>query len=148
MLAHTSCPEFHLTPTHDPRLKWHFCIWERQLAPLDKACMALAETQSATTLQSPPLANTVNSLQLLFTRAPQAEVGARAQIREKRQARFYEARMALAKQQARLADRKTVEEQVHLVKAPESLLKQQDAQREKLRIPVEQAAAQTERMAE
>ena len=71
-----------------------------------------------------------------------------AQIREKRQARFYEARMALAKQQARLADKKTVEEQVHLVKAPQSLLKQQDSQREKLRIPVEQAASQAERMAE
>ena len=80
--------------------------------------------------------------------APQPELGSGAQIREKRQARFYEARMALAKQQARLADRKTVEEQVHLVKAPESLLKQQDAHREKLRIPVEQAAAQAERMAE
>ena len=56
--------------------------------------------------------------------------------------------MALAKQQARLADKKTVEEQVHLVKAPQSLLKQQDSLREKLRIPVEQAASQAERMAE
>ena len=142
MLAHTLCPGSQLTPPHDPRPKRHFCILERQPAPLDRACMALAATQSATTLQFPPLANTVNSLQLLFTSAPLA------QIREKRQARFYEARMALAKQQARLADKKTVEEQVHLVKAPESLLKQQDAQREKLRIPVEQAAAQAERMAE
>ena len=53
--------------------------------------------------------------------------------------------MALSKQQARLADRKTVEEEVHLVKAPESLLKQKAA---KLRVPVEQAASQAERMAE
>lgn len=52
-------------------------------------------------------------------------------IRTRRQERFHEARMNKAKGAQKAADRKELEQQVHLVKAPESLLK--DAAKEKVR---------------
>lgn len=50
-------------------------------------------------------------------------------IRTRRQERFHEGRMNKAKAGQKAADRKELAQQVHLVKAPESLLK--DAAREK-----------------
>lgn len=65
-------------------------------------------------------------------------------IRARRSERFYEARMLKAKAGQRAAARKELEQQVHLVRAPDSLLK--DAAREKARagkvkVAVEQTAA-------
>lgn len=63
-------------------------------------------------------------------------------IRTRRQERYWEARMAAAKSQKQAADRKELEQQIHLVKAP--LAQKQEA--EKLRAAVEET--QTEGMQE
>jgi large subunit ribosomal protein L24e len=66
-------------------------------------------------------------------------------IRVKRQDRFWEARMAGNKAMARKADRKELEEDIHLVRAPESLRskkeqgKEKETEKEKVRVLAEDA---------
>lgn len=60
------------------------------------------------------------------------------EIRKKRQDRFYERRMQRAKQQQRVEDRRELEQQIHLVKAPASLTQQAAAKQDKLKVPAEQ----------
>lgn len=55
-------------------------------------------------------------------------------VREKRQERFWEARMARAKGAKVAADRKELEKQIHLVKAPEALQKDRAAAKEKVAV--------------
>lgn len=57
-------------------------------------------------------------------------------IRSRRQERFYETRMSKAKVNEKAASRKELEQQVHLVRAPESLLN--DAAKEKLKSKLKQ----------
>ena len=52
-------------------------------------------------------------------------------VREKRQERFWEARMAKAKGVQVASDRKELEQQIHLIKAPDSLLKDKAGQKAK-----------------
>jgi large subunit ribosomal protein L24e len=60
------------------------------------------------------------------------------EIRTRRQERFYEKRMARVKGQQVAADKQQLEQEIHLVKAPASLRKQQqDQPKEKLKIAVE-----------
>ena len=62
------------------------------------------------------------------------------EIRVARQDRFYEERMAGNKERQRAADRKQLEQEIHLVKAPGALLKE----KEKLKIRTEDAEAMQE----
>lgn len=55
-------------------------------------------------------------------------------IRTTRQDRFYDKRMAVAKTQQRAADRKQLEQEIHLIKAPAALAKERQA---KLKLAVE-----------
>ncbi|PRW58481.1 putative ribosome biogenesis RLP24 [Chlorella sorokiniana] len=55
-------------------------------------------------------------------------------IRGARQDRFYEQRMSRAKAQQAAADRKQLEQEIHLVKAPGALAKEKE---EKLKVAVE-----------
>jgi large subunit ribosomal protein L24e len=71
-------------------------------------------------------------------------------IRGRREERFYEARMNKAKVPMKAAARKELEQQIHLVRAPESLLKgaekekQKDKQKgQKLRVRVDDNVAVT-----
>lgn len=57
------------------------------------------------------------------------------EIRVARQDRFWEARMAGSKERQRAADRKELEEEIHLVKAPGAMAK--DAEKKKVRIVAE-----------
>ncbi|KAL4430852.1 hypothetical protein ABPG75_006108 [Micractinium tetrahymenae] len=57
-------------------------------------------------------------------------------IRTARQDRFYEARMSKAKKQAAAADRRQLEQEIHLVKAPGALAKERE---EKLKVAVEES---------
>lgn len=59
-------------------------------------------------------------------------------IRKKRQDRFHELRMQKAKQQQVKADKKELEQEIHLIRAPVA----QKADREKLRIAVEEQQAE------
>lgn len=59
-------------------------------------------------------------------------------IRQKRQDRFYDTRMQKAKKQQKLEDKKQLEQEIHLVKAPAAIAKS----KEKMRIPVEQHQAE------
>lgn len=61
-------------------------------------------------------------------------------IRVKRQGRFHDARMQRAKAQQVAADKVQLEKEIHLVKAPAALT----GEREKLRVPVEQAESMQE----
>lgn len=56
-------------------------------------------------------------------------------IRGARQDRFYEQRMSRAKSQQAAADRKQLEQEIHLVKAPGALAKEKE---EKLKVAVEE----------
>lgn len=58
------------------------------------------------------------------------------EIRVARQDRFYEQRMSKAKVQQREADRRQLEQEIHLVKAPGALAKERAA---KLKVAVERA---------
>lgn len=60
-------------------------------------------------------------------------------IRARRQERFYEARMKLAKQQEKATEKLRLEKEIHLVKAPASIRKNAA----KTRIPVEEMQAET-----
>lgn len=57
------------------------------------------------------------------------------EIRVARQDRFWEARMAGSKEHQRAADRKELEEEIHLVKAPGAMAK--DEEKKKVRIVAE-----------
>lgn len=57
-------------------------------------------------------------------------------IRSARQDRFYEARMSKAKKQQAAAERRQLEQEIHLVKAPGALAKEKE---EKLKVAVEEA---------
>jgi large subunit ribosomal protein L24e len=57
-------------------------------------------------------------------------------IRKKRQERFYELRMQRAKLQQKAADKKELEQEIHLVKAPAALTKEA----EKIKVPVQKQA--------
>ena len=73
------------------------------------------------------------------------------QVREKRQERYYQARMAKGRAQMQAAQQAEVVNEVHLVQAPAALLKQQqqiEKLPEKLRIPVELPQRPLEQMAE
>lgn len=70
-------------------------------------------------------------------------IGRIDEIRTRRQERFYEKRMAKAKQQEKLQDKKQLEQEIHLVKAPAELTKQ----KEKLKVSL-QEEQQTEAMQE
>jgi large subunit ribosomal protein L24e len=70
-------------------------------------------------------------------------IGRIDEIRTRRQERFYEKRMAKAKQQEKLQDKKQLEQEIHLVKAPAELTKQ----KEKLKVAL-QEEQQTEAMQE
>ena len=71
------------------------------------------------------------------------------QVREKRQDRFFQARMAKGRAQMQASQQAEVANEVHLVQAPQALLKQQQQQQaEKLRIPVEASQHQAVPMAE
>ena len=61
------------------------------------------------------------------------------QVQERRQDRYYQARMAKGREQMQAAQKAEVANDVHLVQAPAALLKQQEQQesaKQKLRIPV------------
>ena len=90
------------------------------------------------------------------------------QIRQKRADRLWEKRMANAKQQQTAADKRQLEREIHLIKAPsmepeavseqepmqeEKVVQQQDEklaqkQKKKLRIPVERPRQKLQRMQE
>jgi large subunit ribosomal protein L24e len=57
------------------------------------------------------------------------------EIRKKRQDRFYERRMVHAKAQQKALDKKQVEQEIHLIKAPASL---RTKRKEKLKVAVEE----------
>ena len=72
-------------------------------------------------------------------------------MREQRQSRYHQARMAKGRAQMQAAQQAEVANEVHLVQAPQALLKQQrDAEKppQKLRIPAEPLQQQTVQMAE
>jgi len=58
------------------------------------------------------------------------------EVRTARQDRFFEARMSRAKQQQKGAERRQLEQEIHLVKAPGALAKERE---EKLKVAVEEA---------
>eukprot|EP00879_Flechtneria_rotunda_P011210 GHRR01011708.1.p1 GENE.GHRR01011708.1~~GHRR01011708.1.p1 ORF type:complete len:166 (+),score=39.37 GHRR01011708.1:639-1136(+) len=58
-------------------------------------------------------------------------------IRQRRQERFYERRMALVKGQQVQQDKQQLEQEVHLVKAPASLTGEKQKNKEKLKITAE-----------
>ena len=60
-------------------------------------------------------------------------------IRQRRQERFYEARMRKAKVGQNAAARRDLEQQIHLVRAPASLLK--DSIKEKIKVAVQEDQA-------
>jgi hypothetical protein len=66
------------------------------------------------------------------------------QIRKARQDRFYDTRMKGAKALQKIADKKQVENEIHLIRAPGAKitdgLAKAEKSREKLRVPVEKAA--------
>jgi hypothetical protein len=77
------------------------------------------------------------------------------QVRQKRQERFWEARMRKARQQQRTADVVSLEKDIHLVRAPGAMSaeaaaekaaaaaeRKKERKRERLRVPVEPAAPQ------
>lgn len=66
------------------------------------------------------------------------------EVRVKRQERFYEARMARAKGAQVAAEKRELEEDISLVRAPAALLQQQQAEETKVLVPVEEAPQQTE----
>lgn len=59
-------------------------------------------------------------------------------IRVARQDRFYEKRMVKAREEQKEADRRQLEQEIHLVKAPSALAKERE---EKLKVAVEQTEA-------
>mmetsp|Transcript_31091 Transcript_31091/g.88198 ORF Transcript_31091/g.88198 Transcript_31091/m.88198 type:complete len:163 (-) Transcript_31091:97-585(-) len=61
-----------------------------------------------------------------------------SEVREKRQERFWEARMARAKGTKVAADRKELEQQIHLIKAP-AALRAEEVAAQKEKVAVEQA---------
>ena len=66
-------------------------------------------------------------------------------IRKKRQDRFYERRMARAKAGQVAQDKQTLEQQIHLVKAPASIRTKavsKDKSKEKIKVAAEERAAQ------
>lgn len=63
------------------------------------------------------------------------------QIRTRRQERFYEKRMAKVAGQQLAADLKTLENEIHLIKAPASLRKDKAKDKTKLKIAAEPLAA-------
>ncbi|MCJ1461798.1 ATPase-activating ribosome biosynthesis protein [Pseudocyphellaria aurata] len=73
-----------------------------------------------------------------------------SQVWERRQDRFHAARMAKGRAQLQASQQAELQNEVHLVQAPQALLKQpeQQAAREKLRIPVEQPQQQAVQMVE
>lgn len=62
-----------------------------------------------------------------------------SEIRQRRQERFYEKRMAKAKSQQVAQDKQQLEQEIHLVKAPASLIsdKAQQKSKQKLKVAVE-----------
>lgn len=71
-------------------------------------------------------------------------------VRARRQDRFHAARMAKGRAQLQASQQAELQNEVHLVQAPQALLKQpqQQAAREKLLIPVEQPQQQAAQMAD
>lgn len=61
------------------------------------------------------------------------------EVRKARQDRFYEKRMVGAREGQRAADRKQLEQEIHLVKAPGALAREREA---KLRVAVEKPQAE------
>ncbi len=55
-------------------------------------------------------------------------------IRKKRQDRFYEKRMLSAKQQQKQQDKRQLEQEIHLVKAPKALTEKAAKQKERVRV--------------
>lgn len=72
-------------------------------------------------------------------------------IRSKRQERYYDARMLKAKAGQKAAARKELEQQIHLVRAPDSLLKDAAAEKvkgSKMKVAVAEAAMSEDEMSE
>ncbi|KAI8463695.1 MAG: ribosomal protein L24e-domain-containing protein [Monoraphidium minutum] len=67
-----------------------------------------------------------------------------SEIRKKRQDRYHEKRMARAKAGQVAADKQQLEQQIHLIKAPEGIRKKTPAasKREKVKVVAEQRAAE------
>lgn len=73
-----------------------------------------------------------------------------SEIRQRRQERFYEKRMAKVKVQQAAQDKQQLEQEIHLVKAPASLVsdKAKQKSKEKLKVAVEQQQQQVDAMQE